>query len=189
MDKTNSAGPDTSAHGGLRRLSKLAILAAVSIVLVYLIRIPYPLLPFLEYDPADIPILIGTFLYGPVYGLLLTVCASAVQALTVSAASGWMGFIMHVFATGAMSVVAGVVYVRERNKKSAKKALFFGSLTMVCVMIALNLVVTPYFMGAPVSAVVDLLIPAIIPFNIIKAALNSFATYLLYKRVGKYFKV
>lgn len=40
-----------------RKLVVLALLAGVSVVLVYFIRIPLiPLVPFLEYDPADIPI-------------------------------------------------------------------------------------------------------------------------------------
>ena len=55
------------------RLAKMGMLAAISIVLMALIRIPFPLLPFLEYDPADISILIGTFAYGPLAGLFITV--------------------------------------------------------------------------------------------------------------------
>ncbi|HRV34069.1 MAG TPA: ECF transporter S component, partial [Anaerovoracaceae bacterium] len=45
-----------------RNLAKLGILAAISIVLVALIHFPvFAAAPFLEYDPADIPIIIGTF--------------------------------------------------------------------------------------------------------------------------------
>ena len=55
-----------------RKLTTIAMRAAVSIVLVALIRIAFPPAPFLEYDPADIPIFICTFLYGPVAGLGLT---------------------------------------------------------------------------------------------------------------------
>ena len=49
-----------------RKLTTLAMLAALAIVLVALIHFPLvPAAPFLEYDPADIPIFIGTFLFGP----------------------------------------------------------------------------------------------------------------------------
>ena len=52
----------------------MAMLVAVSIVLVALIHLPIlPMVPFLEYDPADIPILVGTFAFGPVAGLILTI--------------------------------------------------------------------------------------------------------------------
>lgn len=71
-----------------RKLVVLALLAGVSVVLVYFIRIPLiPLVPFLEYDPADIPIFIGALAYGPLAGVLLTVVVSVVQGLTVSAAT------------------------------------------------------------------------------------------------------
>ena len=58
----------------VRKLATMAMLVAISIVLVYLIHFPiFPGAAFLEYDPADIPILIGAFAYGPVAGVLLPV--------------------------------------------------------------------------------------------------------------------
>ena len=46
----------------VRKLATMAMLVAISIVLVYLIHFPiFPGAAFLEYDPADIPILIGAF--------------------------------------------------------------------------------------------------------------------------------
>ena len=62
------------------RITKTAMLAAISLVLVLLIRIPFPPAPYLEYDPADIPIFIGTFAFGPLYGIILTLIVSFVQA-------------------------------------------------------------------------------------------------------------
>ena len=68
------------------RLAKMAMLIAVSIVLVALIHFPiFPAVAFLEYDPADIPILIGTFAFGPVAGVLLTIVTAIIQGTTVSA--------------------------------------------------------------------------------------------------------
>lgn len=48
--------------------------------------------------------------------------------------------------------------------------LAVGSVLMTLVMIPLNLVFTGIFMGTGVEAVVKMLIPAIIPFNLIKRA-------------------
>ena len=79
------------------RLAKMAMLVAISIVLVMIIHFPiFPAVSFLEYDPADIPILIGTFAFGPVAGILLTVITSLIQGFTVSMASGAYGIIMHI---------------------------------------------------------------------------------------------
>ena len=74
----------------VEKLVKLALLCAMSLVLMYVVRFPLiPTLPFLEYDMADVPILIGAFMFGPLEGLLLTAVVSLLQALTVSAGSGW----------------------------------------------------------------------------------------------------
>jgi riboflavin transporter FmnP len=50
----------------IRKLAVLAMLVAIGVVLCFLIHVPLiPAASFLEYDPADIPILIGTFAFGP----------------------------------------------------------------------------------------------------------------------------
>ena len=93
------------------RLAKMGMLVAISIVLVYFIHFPiFPAVAFLEYDPADIPILIGTFAFGPLAGILLTVVTSVVQGVTVSAASGVYGILMHIIATSVLVFVAGIIY-------------------------------------------------------------------------------
>lgn len=63
--------------------------------------------------------------------------------------------------------------------------LAVGSVLMTLVMIPLNLIFTGIFMGTGVAAVVKMLIPAIIPFNLIKACLNSVLTFLLFIPVNK----
>lgn len=69
-----------------RQLVSMAMLGAISIVLVAVIHFPLiPAAAFLEYDPADIPILICAFAYGPLAGLLLTVVVCFIQGFTVSA--------------------------------------------------------------------------------------------------------
>ena len=42
----------------------------------------------MKYDPADIPILIGTFLFGTSGGLILTVLVSVIQGLFISGDGG-----------------------------------------------------------------------------------------------------
>lgn len=169
------------------RVVKLGMLTALSLVMM-LIRFPL-FLPFLEYDMADVPILIGTFLFGPWYGLLLTLAVCVLQGVTVSAASGIVGILMHFFATGGFVVVAGLIYRKRHTFKGALLALLCGALTMILLMIPLNLVFTGYFMGVGVEAVKALLLPAIIPFNAVKAFGNSLVTLLLYKAVGRVLKL
>lgn len=168
------------------RLAKMAMLVAISIVLVMLVHFPiFPAVAFLEYDPADIPILLGTFAFGPLAGVILTVVTSVLQGVTVSAASGIYGIIMHILATSALVLTAGLIYGRHKTKKRAIIGLLLGTLAMAIVMFFGNLVITPLFTGMPVSAIMDLM-PFIILFNIIKAGINSVVTFLVYKRISPF---
>ena len=100
----------SNAKQNTRKLAVMAMLVAISVVLVYVIHFPiFPAAAFLEYDPADIPILIGTFAYGPVAGLLLTVVAAVIQGVTVSAGSGNYCSIMHIISTSTLVLVAGII--------------------------------------------------------------------------------
>ena len=166
------------------RLAKMGMLVAISIVLVYFIHFPiFPAVAFLEYDPADISILIGTFAFGPLSGILLTVVTSVIQGVTVSAASGLYGIIMHVISTSVLVLVSGLIYKYNKTRKGAVIALLCGVAAMTLVMIGANMIITPLFMGVPRNIVWSLM-PFIAGFNAIKAGINSVVTFLLYKRIS-----
>ena len=171
----------------LKRLVVLAMLAAISVVLVWAVHVPLiPVVSFLEYDPADVPILIATMAYGPVAGVVLTVVVSVIQGLTVSAGSGAYGIIMHIIATSTLVLVAGTVYRVRHTKGGAVLGLVLGTLAMGLVMMPANHFITPAFTGWPVAQVDALLIPGILPFNLLKAGLNSGVTFVVYKTVSRY---
>ena len=172
----------------LKIIARLGLLCAVSVVLVYFIHFPiFPAVSFLEYDPADISILIGTFAFGPVAGVLLTIVVSVVQGITVSASSGIYGIIMHIISTSTLALVSGLIYNKSKTKKRAVIALVCGTFSMVFVMFFANLIVTPMFMAqfGVTRDVVLTLMPFILGFNLIKAGINSVVTFFLYKRIAK----
>lgn len=165
-----------------------AMFAAISVVLVYVIRFPLiPAAPFLEYDPADIPVLISGLLMGPGIGLCVLLIACAVQALTVSAASGIIGFLMHFISSAVLLLTVTLIFRGGKSFKRLIIALVCGSLAMAAVMIPLNLIFTGIFMGTGVKAVASMLIPAIIPFNLLKAGINSAVTAAVYLPLKKAF--
>lgn len=171
----------------VRKLVVMAMLVAVSVVLIYVIHVPLiPAVPFLEYDPADIPILIGAMAYGPVAGLILTVIASVIQGITVSAASGPWGILMHMIATGALVVVAGTIYKFRRTRGGAVLGLLCGTLAMGAIMVPANHFITPIWMGAPTEVVDSLILSGILPFNLLKAGINSLVTFVVYKAISRY---
>lgn len=170
-------------------LVKASLLAALSIVLMYVVRFPiFPQAAYLEYDMADVPILIGTFLFGPFMGIAITFIVCVIQAISVSASSGWVGAVMHFVSTGGLVIVSGLIYKRMHTRKGAVIGLIVGGFLMVLLMIPLNLIMTPLFNGVPVDVVKGMLVPIIIPFNAIKAVINCTITFIVYKALGKVLK-
>ncbi len=171
-----------------RMLTTLAVLTALSIVLMLFIRFPiFPAAPYLEFEPMDIPILIAGFAFGPLAGLAVTLVSSLIQGLTVSSAvGGWVGVLMHFIATGTFVTVASVIYRRKRNIIGAVIGLVAGVIAMAGIMVPANLLITPAFFGVPIDAVKSMLLPIIIPFNLIKAGINATVTFIIYKPLRRF---
>ncbi len=171
------------------RTAIMAMLTAVSIVLVYFIHLPLiPGVAFLEYDPADIPVLIGALMLGPVSGLIILFAVCLIQALTVSASSGIIGFFMHFIASSVLILIPSLIYRHKKSIASLIVGLVLGVIGMTAVMIPLNLVFTGIFMGTGVKAVASMLIPAIIPFNLAKASINAVVTFAVFTPVSQVLK-
>jgi len=162
------------------------MLTAIGAVLITLVHFPlFPSAAFLQYDPADVPILIGAFAYGPVAGVIITVLASFIQAFFLGG-DGVYGFLMHVIATSALVLVSATIYRFKHTRAGAVVGLCCGTLTMGLVMMVANHFITPMFMGAPTEVVDAMLLPVILPFNLLKAGINSCITFVVYKAVSRH---
>jgi len=172
-----------------RKMTTMAMLIALSVILISIVRFPIiPSAPFLEYEPGDVPIIIGALMYGTIDGLILTVIASFIQAITVSSASGWVGFVMHVIATGTLVLVSSTIYHRVKSFKGIIIGLVLACLGMTLIMIPTNLFFTVKFFGMPYEVVKNMLVPAIIPFNLLKSVINSTIVGLVYKAMRSIIK-
>ncbi len=160
----------------------LAILSTMAYLAVVIFRIP--VVAFLKYEPKDAIIAIAAFIYGPLPALLVTIVVSFLEMVTIST-TGPIGLIMNVLATASFACVAGIIYKRNKSKKSAIIGLVIGVLLMTIIMILWNYILTPMYMGTPREVVVEMLVPVFLPFNLIKGTLNAVITILLYKSVGK----
>ena len=168
-----------------KKLTTLSVMTALSIVLMFLIRFPiFPAAPYLVYEPMDVPILIAAFVYGPLSGLLVTVVSCVLQGLLFSA-DGWVGILMHFIATGTYVTVASLIYRRNHSMLGAIIGLVAGTIAMAAIMVPTNLIIQPAFYGVPVEVVTPMLLPVIIPFNLIKAAINGAVTFIIYKPLRK----
>ena len=166
-------------HEAVKKLTVLAMLSALAYVMVALIRIPL-LVPFLKYEPKDVILAIGGFLYGPVAALSSCVVVAFIEMITISD-TGWVGFAMNILSSAAFACTAALIYRRNRTIKGAVIGLCSGVVLMVAVMLAWNYVLTPLYMETTRAEVATMLIPLFLPFNLIKGGLNAALTFLLYR--------
>ncbi len=162
----------------VKKLVLLAMLAAMAFVTVSLIRIPVVL--FLKYEPKDVVITIGGFLLGPMSAFIVSAVVSLLEMVTISE-TGPIGCLMNLISTCAFSCTAAFVYKRKHTLGGAVAGLAIGGVFMVAVMLLWNWLITPLYMGVERSAVEEMLIPMFLPFNLLKAGLNSAIVLFLYK--------
>lgn len=163
-----------------KKLTMIAMLVAAAFVAVSLFRIPIVL--FLKYEPKDVIITIGGFLFGPLTAFLVSLFVSIIEMFTISD-TGIIGAIMNLLSSCAFACTAAFVYKKYHTGNGAIFGLALGSFVMTIVMILWNYLITPLYMGLPREAVAALLIPAFLPFNLLKAGLNSGIILMLYKPV------
>ena len=163
-----------------KRITTTAMLCAIAYVVVVIGRIPVVL--FLKYDPKDVIITLGGLIWGPMTSFIVSVIVSLIEMVTISE-NGVLGCIMNIVSTCSFACTASVIYKKKRTLSGAVIGLVAGSLMMVLVMMLWNYLITPIYMGYPREAVAKLLIPAFLPFNLLKAGLNAGFTFLFYKPI------
>ena len=168
-------------HEKMKKLTVLAMLSAIAYVAVALLR--FPVVLFLSYEPKDVVIAIGGFLYGPLAALGISLVVSFIEMLTISS-TGWIGFVMNFLSSAAFAGTAALLYRKKRTQGSAIAGLFGGALLMTVLMLLWNYLITPIYMGMDrEEIVVPMLIPVFLPSNLLKGCLNATITVLLYKPV------
>jgi len=163
-----------------KKITTTAMLCAAAYVVVVVGRIPVVL--FLKYDPKDIIITLGGLIWGPMTSFIVSVIVSLIEMVTISE-NGILGCIMNMISTCSFACTASVIYKKKRTLSGAVTGLVTGSLVMVLVMLLWNYLITPIYMGYPREAVAELLVPAFLPFNLLKAGLNAGFTFFLYKPI------
>jgi len=167
-------------------LAKMALMVAISFICTFIHFPILPMAPFLEFEVSDIPILISGFVFGPLPGFVIGVVSIMLRALIMSPPSGPYGLLMHVIAISVFVVVASLIYKKFKTRKWGLIALIIGGLAMTAVMIPANLLITPLFLGMPVEVIQAMILPILLPFNILKMAINTAVVFLLYKRLSPF---
>ena len=171
----------TNSNVRLKNVTAMAMLTAIAIVCDMFLRIPN-IGGFLTYEPKDVVLVIGAFIFGPIAGIIMALVVCLVEMVTVSS-TGFIGLVMNFLASGVFIGVSSVIYHRNKKLSRAIIGLVAGSLSMIAIMLLWNYIMTPIYMGVPREAVLGMFLPILIPFNALKAGLNTALALFLYKGV------
>lgn len=163
-----------------KKITIVGMLCAMAFVVVVVGRIPIVL--FLKYDPKDIIITLGGLIWGPMVSFTVTVIVSLIETFTVSD-NGIIGFIMNVLQSSVFACTTAIIYKKHKKLSGAICGLGCAWIITTAVMMLWNYFMVPIYMGIPRESVAELLIPAFLPFNLIKGGLNVAFTLLLYKPI------
>lgn len=163
-----------------KKITTIGVLCAMAMVANLLISFPLvPAASFLKYDPKDIIIVMGGFIYGPLTSLLMSFICSVLEIMFKGGNA--LDILMNMVSTCSFACVAAFIYQKQHTKKGAAIGLVSGVIISALVMCLWNYVITPIYYGWPREEVVAILIPGILPFNLIKSGLNAVITLFLYK--------
>ncbi len=164
----------------LRTYVGISVFSALAYVVVLVV--PTIKVGFLTLDFKTAVITLAGLLYGPYATVAASLVACFLEAVTISNTQFW-GFFMNVLSSVAFSTTVTVLYRVNHNKRGAVLALSAGVLALTVVMVPANLLITPIYMKVTRDAVVGLLLPLLIPFNLAKGLLNAAAVALFYKPI------
>jgi len=197
---------DTERILSTKRIAVIGMLSAVATVLMVL-EMPVPFAPpFYKIDLSELPVLIGTFAYGPAAGVLIEFCKIILKLLVKGTSTAFVGELAN-FAVGCSFILpAGIIYLFKKTKKMAIISSITGTMIMTVIGTAFNAIyLLPKFaqlfgmpleaivgMGTAVNPAIDsvttLVIFAVAPLNLLKGSLVSLITLLIYKKLSPILK-
>ena len=185
----------------VRNIVLMGMLGAVGAVLM-LFEFPLPFIApsFYGLDLSEIPVLIGSFSMGPLAGAVIETVKILLKLVLKPTSTGFVGEFANVCIGCALVLPAGLIYKFKKTKKGAIIGMIVGTLCMATVGAILNAVVMlPFYSNfMPLESIIEagaainpaisnvwtFVILAVAPFNLIKGALVSVVTALVYKRIS-----
>ncbi|MEH7501124.1 ECF transporter S component [Neobacillus drentensis] len=170
----------------VRAYVSIGMLSSIAYLLM-LLNFPLPLFPnFLFVDFSDIPALIATLIFGPIAGILVEFFKNVLNYIATGSQTGIpVGHIANFVAGIVFILPTYFVYNRLKTRKGMTLALIAGTAIMAVMMSILN-----YFFILPAYTVLmgfpdmrNLVVPAILPFNILKGVMMSAIFMLLFIRM------
>lgn len=193
---------------GTRKIAMIGMFSAIAMIL-HLFDFPLPFAPgFYKLDFSELPILIGTFAFGPTAGVMMEFVKILLKLCIKGTSTAFVGDLANFVIGCSFILPASVIYTFHKNKKSAVIGCVTGTLCMTVFGTAFNAVyLLPAFsklfhmpledilaMGSAINplmtegSIVSFVAACVAPMNLIKGASVSLVTLLVYKPLSPIIK-
>ena len=164
-------------------MAALAAMASFLEIIPFDLRVPFPLLAFLTFDPTGIPIAVAAVLYGPT-AAFVTAGIAGITIATRNPVSAAFKTAAEMSTAVPLALTLWGLRGRRRETSSGTWALLglAGAVAVasrVAVMTGFNLVFLPLLLGIPEAVVVMVLLSPIAIFNAAQAAINVIPAFLI----------
>lgn len=192
---------NTKAKITTQTLCFIGLFGALSTVLM-LFKIPLPFAPaFMKLDLAELPAIIGSFMFGPLSGACIVLVKLALNLLINGTDSMYVGELSNLLLSSCYVLCASLIYQRHKTKKTAAAALLNSVLvTSIVSVISNTFFIFPAYavvyglsmeslvsMAGAVNPLVHdtftMMLWSILPFNLVKYGVVSLITFLVYKKL------
>lgn len=202
----NKKNGDTERVLSTRKIAVIGVFSAIAFILM-LLEFPVPFAPaFYELDFSEIPVLIGTFAFGPVAGVMIEFCKIFLKLIFKGTTTAFVGDLANFVIGCSFILPASIIYLNKKKKGTAIVGSVTGTLCMTVFGTAFNAIyLLPKFAqlyGMPLDEIVamgtainpaiqnvaTLVIFAVAPLNILKGGSVSLVTMLVYKKLSPILK-
>ena len=200
--------PNTKKTTDIRKLALIGMFSALAFILMITIKFPLIFIApsFYELDFSEVPVLIGTFMMGPIAGIIIEFIKIILKTLFTGTNTAYVGEVANFIIGCAFVTPASIIYKHHKTKRSAVIALTAGTLSMAIVGVIINAcVLLPWYannalgsmdviieagkaVNPNINSVLTFVLIAVGPLNIIKGILVSIVTMILYKHISRTIK-
>lgn len=189
-----------------KKLVLVAMLGAISAVLM-LIEMSVPLvLPFIKMDFSELPIILGGFILGPGAGAGIIVIKILLNFVFNGSTTAGVGEVANFVLSISYMLPSVLIYQRKKTRKWAALSMVIGTVTASIVSVFMNTYVMFPVYGAafhmPMEEIVaigmavnpavhdllTLMLFSVFPFNLFKYGVVSVLTFFVYKRLAGFIR-
>ena len=191
-----------------RKVAMIGMFSAIAMILM-LFEMPLPFAPsFYELDLSELPILVGSFAFGPAAGVMMEFIKILLKLLVKGTSTAFVGDLANFVIGCSFILPASVVYLFWRKKTGAVMGCITGTFILAMFGSLFNAVyLLPAFsklygmplekilaMGSAVNPLMregsmfSFVLCCVVPVNLIKGIVVSVLTMLIYKPLSPILK-